>query len=71
MNKDKDHACKLPSQNSIWTIHGIWPTKFHKMGPFNCNSSYEFDPQQIESIRKYLDLYWINIEAGKIFKKIN
>jgi ribonuclease T2 len=62
--KDVNHQCTLPSPKEIWTIHGIWPTKFHTMGPFFCNHSAPFDKKQIEPIEKQLEVYWLNIEKG-------
>lgn len=64
MNKNPQHSCQLPSPNSVWTIHGIWPTKMHTMGPFSCNKTWEFDDEAIEPIRSELEQQWTNIQKG-------
>lgn len=70
MNSNPDHTCKLPSPKEIWTIHGIWPTKFGTMGPFNCNSTWVFDANQIARIRSSMEQFWINIENGTPFDNL-
>lgn len=62
--KNENHQCLLPSPKEIWTIHGIWPTKFHTIGPSFCNNSAKFDIGQIEPIQNQLEVYWLNIESG-------
>lgn len=68
MNKGNDHICILPSQKDTWIIHGIWPNKFGKFGPFFCNSSAEFDVNQLQPIMDEMRQYWLNIEKGKPIK---
>lgn len=52
----------LPKQKNSWEIHGIWPTKYHQIGPLYCNESYPFDMSEIESIEDEMKEKWINIE---------
>lgn len=68
MNKGKDHICILPSQKDTWIIHGIWPNKFGKFGPFFCNSSAIFDVNALQPIMDEMLQYWLNIEKGKASK---
>lgn len=61
----KPHTCAMPSNQDTWTIHGIWPTKIGTMGPFFCNKTWLFDPEEVKPIETQLEQSWINIEAGK------
>ena len=45
-------------------ILGIWPTKYHEIGPLYCNDSAPFDINQVQSIEDELKEKWINIEKG-------
>lgn len=64
--KEKSHSneCTLPSPKEIWTIHGVWPTKLHTKGPWNCNDTLEFNVKQIDPIIDQLEQFWLNIEKG-------
>lgn len=64
MEEKKDHACLLPSAKDVWTIHGIWPTKYGTLGPFHCNDTWVFDINQVAGIEKQMEQFWINIEKG-------
>lgn len=68
--KSETHQCILPSPREIWTIHGIWPTKFHTKGPRNCNDSMEFNIDKIEPILKQLEQFWLNIEKGTEYDQL-
>uniref|UniRef100_A0A6M2DY26 Putative ribonuclease t2 family n=1 Tax=Xenopsylla cheopis TaxID=163159 RepID=A0A6M2DY26_XENCH len=59
--REDRHRCSMPS-NDIWTVHGIWPTKFGTVGPAFCNDTWKFDQEQLEPIQDQLNRYWINIE---------
>lgn len=48
----------------MWEIHGIWPTKYHQIGPLYCNESAPFDFNQIKPIEKEMNEKWMNIEKG-------
>lgn len=66
METSKSHKCLLPSPKEIWTIHGVWPTRFGSIGPAFCNKSATFDIDQLEPFMDQLEQFWINIEEGKI-----
>lgn len=54
----------MPSPKEIWTIHGIWPTKLHTIGPAFCNKSATFDFKTLAPIESQLEQFWLNIEKG-------
>lgn len=62
MEEDKRHKCLLPSAKNLWTIHGVWPTEYNKMGPFYCNSSWTFNASDIAPIENQLQIFWTNVE---------
>lgn len=64
MEEKQNNVCLLPSQKGIWTIHGIWPTRFGSIGPAFCNKSAEFDVNTLQPFREQLQQYWLNIEKG-------
>ncbi|XP_059613149.1 ribonuclease Oy [Phlebotomus argentipes] len=59
---DKRHKCLLPSARNLWTIHGVWPTKYGQKGPAYCNSSLVFNSTEIASIENQLEIFWTNVE---------
>lgn len=61
-NEDIPQTCSFPKQRDIWTIHGVWPTKYGTKGPEFCNSSYHFNSSQLEPIENDLKEYWIDVE---------
>ena len=61
--KSPNHQCNLPP-NEEWSIHGLWPTQNHTMGPFYCNSSLHFDLQALEQLRSQLEIKWIDVHKG-------
>lgn len=60
-----NNFCEKPKAENRWTIHGVWPTKLHSLGPGFCNASLVFDPNKIAEIRSDLITAWPNIEGGK------
>lgn len=64
MEQKKGHECVLPKAKNSWTIHGIWPTKYHTMGPQFCNDTWIFDMDKIAPIENDMTEKWINIEKG-------
>lgn len=64
MEEHKNNECTLPKQKNSWTIHGIWPTKYHIIGPVFCNDSWAFDMNKIAPIEDELTEKWINIEKN-------
>ncbi|XP_031833190.1 ribonuclease Oy [Nomia melanderi] len=59
------HSCALPSDTQEWTIHGLWPTEFHRIGPEYCNPSLPFDPSALSPLEDQLKEKWIDIEFGR------
>lgn len=64
MNEGAHNECTLPSQKDIWTIHGIWPTKYHSMGPEFCNRTTIFDIDTLKPLLAQLKQFWLNVEKG-------
>lgn len=64
------NICGLPSPRNIWTIHGIWPTKLHTVGPAFCNKSAIFNATELEPIMQQLEQFWINVEKNKAFDSL-
>lgn len=64
MENKKGNECVLPKAKNSWTIHGIWPTKFHTIGPLFCNDTWIFDMDQISPIENEMTEKWINIEKN-------
>ncbi|CAO1322464.1 unnamed protein product [Diamesa serratosioi] len=60
----KSNECDLPAVKNSWTIHGIWPTKFHTIGPLFCNNTWDFDLDKLAPIADKMKQNWINIEHG-------
>lgn len=57
------HSCSLPKQEE-WTIHGIWPTRYHTKGPEYCNKSLPFNPSVLAPLKNQLKENWIDIQNG-------
>lgn len=62
----KAHTCTLPKDED-WTIHGIWPSEYHKLSPQYCNKSLPFNVKDLQPVRKELNEKWIDIENGHDF----
>lgn len=65
METNKDHQCIFPSPTEIWTIHGVWPTRFGTIGPAFCNNSAKFDIDTLKPFDAQLEQFWGNIEKGQ------
>ncbi|CAH0581577.1 unnamed protein product [Chrysodeixis includens] len=61
-HKKPHHHCVYPNQKDSWTVHGIWPTKAGTKGPFNCNATWLFDPEEVRPIETELEQAWTNVE---------
>ncbi|KAK9293494.1 hypothetical protein QLX08_011584 [Tetragonisca angustula] len=59
------HTCSLPKEHDEWTIHGIWPSQYHKVGPQFCNKSMPFKPDALKSLKGELQEKWIDVEYGR------
>lgn len=58
------HTCTIDDTKTQWTIHGIWPTIKHKIGPSYCNDTYEFDPDLVQDLLPELEEKWTNVREG-------
>lgn len=56
-------SCLLPKHEE-WTIHGIWPSKFHTTSPQFCNKSLEFNSSALAPIENVLKERWFDIHKG-------
>lgn len=54
------NLCNLNS--SLWTIHGIWPTRKGTLGPFFCNKTNHFNLTSLSSIKNEMKINWLNVE---------
>ncbi|XP_033225200.1 ribonuclease Oy-like [Belonocnema kinseyi] len=61
--KSDKNKCTIPNDEE-WTIHGIWPTQFHKIAPLFCNKTLHFDLAALASIEDILEVKWVDIEHG-------
>lgn len=52
-------------KSAVWSIHGLWPAQYHKMGPTSCDNSLRFDPQALQNIRKDLLIKWIDVHGQR------
>lgn len=59
------HSCAMPSDTREWTIHGLWPTQYHRMGPEFCNPSLPFNPKALSYLEGQLKEKWVDIEYGR------
>lgn len=49
---------------NLFQFVGIWPTKYHIIGPVFCNESWVFDMDKIGPIEDEMKEKWINIEKN-------
>lgn len=71
MNGGNDNECKVPQQKGIWTIHGIWPSRFSTRlidQPACCDASLKFDVNSLLPIKDQLKRNWPSVRKG-IFQK--
>lgn len=64
MEWNKNHKCALPSPKEIWTIHGVWPTKYGTIGPAFCDPNAAFNLDELKPLQEQLEQFWMNIEKG-------
>lgn len=60
---DKHSLTRITTTIIILSL-GIWPTKYHQIGPLYCNESWIFDLDKISPIEDELKEKWINIEKN-------
>lgn len=73
MNGGEDNECKVPPQKGIWTIHGIWPSRFStrlNQQPACCDASLKFDVASLQSIRDQLKNNWPSVRKGTFNKPL-
>ncbi|XP_024942394.1 ribonuclease Oy isoform X2 [Cephus cinctus] len=59
----ESHDCSLP-RDEEWTIHGIWPTQYHKLAPQFCNHSLHFNASALAPLEDQLNVKWLDVEKG-------
>lgn len=59
-----EHSCTIDDSAKQWTIHGIWPTSNHQIGPLYCNRTDKFDPEKISNLLPELRSKWTDVRAG-------
>jgi len=64
--EEKRHGSCSRIGRSAWSVHGLWPTQFHKIAPSFCNASWPFDVKVLEGIRGDMDTYWPDIELRDV-----
>lgn len=60
--RSKGNTCQIPK--NIWTVHGIWPTRYNVIGPNYCEPAKPFDPEALDPILEKLEAHWTNIHAN-------
>lgn len=63
------NECKLPPKTGtgIWTIHGIWPTRFNTnidKQPSCCDSSIIMNVDALQPIKDQLKRFWPSLQRG-------
>jgi len=64
--EEKRHGSCSKIDRPAWSVHGLWPTQFHKIAPSFCNTSWPFDVNVLEEIRGDMDTYWPDIELRDV-----
>jgi len=59
---EKKHGSCRNNMRPAWSVHGLWPTQFHKIAPGFCNDSYPFDVSTLEPVMDQMDAYWPDVE---------
>lgn len=58
--------CKVPPQSGIWTIHGIWPSRFNTKldeQPSCCDPSLNIN---VDEIKEQLKRNWPSVQKGTL-----
>jgi len=61
---NSQRKCRFEGEPSIWTIHGVWPTKEGSEGPNFCKS-VKFDVTALTPILEDLNRFWYEIDGTK------
>jgi len=68
INETHHGTCnKVPKIVNTWAVHGLWPSRAHTKhyGPFNCNTSWPFDFNQIKPFINEMEEFWPNLMQNK------
>jgi len=63
-DRRSENTCSIDDSARLWTIHGIWPTSNHKIGPLFCNRTDKFDPEKIRPLLPELRSKWTDVRVG-------
>jgi len=63
-NFEKEKKCRFEGIPSIWSVHGIWPTKQGSQGPNFCKK-VTFDVNALSPIMNDLNKLWYEIDDTK------
>jgi len=64
--EEKRHGSCSKIGRPAWSVHGLWPTQFHRIAPSFCNVSWPFDVNVLADIRGDMDTYWPDIELRDV-----
>lgn len=64
--EEKRHGSCSKIGRPAWSVHGLWPTQFHRIAPSFCNASWPFDVNVLADIRGDMDTYWPDIELRDV-----
>ncbi|XP_033225387.1 ribonuclease T2-like isoform X2 [Belonocnema kinseyi] len=64
MLKSSGNYCNMP-ESAAWSIHGLWPSQYKKMGPSSCDNSLTFDSRVLKNMRKNLLIKWIDVHGKR------
>eukprot|EP00118_Oscarella_pearsei_P004154 m.17275 g.17275 ORF g.17275 m.17275 type:complete len:251 (+) comp27410_c0_seq1:60-812(+) len=59
--------CRPLPKSSVWTIHGLWPSKNDQHGPTFCSNSITLKIDDIQDLKSELDVYWPNAKNKNSF----
>ena len=48
--------------DEAWSVHGLWPTIFHKIAPIFCNHSWHYNHDLMDPIMDDMHRYWPDVE---------
>jgi len=61
MSSGHGHKC-TKSIDEAWSVHGLWPTIFHKIAPIFCNHSWHYNHDLMDPIMDDMHRYWPDVE---------
>jgi len=64
--QEESHQTCRHIDHSRWTVHGLWPTQFGRIGPGFCNKSWPFEHKVLEPIMDDMQLYWPDVEVRDV-----